>query len=127
MTQEEQEMLKSAKREGAKTELEMEKIQYMLSNTQHMLLRRKEDAPELYDMLDLFRIWTEIRDVRKQLETMNGHIVNLRRYQAFLEKTILSIREETRTYPGYPKISRIVADSGREDGEQPFRDHQNIT
>ena len=120
MRQEEYDLLRAARRAGAKMELELEKVQYMLSGAQHMLQHIKEADPELYAMLDIFRIWTEIRDARKQLESaqeLTGRIVNYLNYRKRYD------RQEPEEYPSFsytPEYRRKVAETG--DGDNIFRE-----
>ena len=115
MRQEEYDLLKAAVRAVAKQELEIEKAQYMLASAQHMLQYEKEEHPELYEMLDLFRIWTEIRDARRQLEDAQKLTGGIRAYLKGRERNTGSGSEEA----GYPVCSesyRSVAETLRRKG-----------
>ena len=110
MKQEEQDLLKAAKRIGAKGELEIEKAQYMLSSAQRMLTAEKEENPELYEILRLFRVWTEIRDARRQLETAQDLTSELRAVIAYLERNRSAVPPNTETYPALQGMFREVAE-----------------
>ena len=127
MKQEEYDLLKAAVRSGAKQELELEKVQYMLSGAQHMLKRAEEENPELYVLLDLFRIWTEIRDARKQLEDAQMLSERVLGYLRYREDHAGSGEEEPAEYPAYPESFRSVAEPFRR--KTGFREikTQNIT
>ena len=127
MKQEENDLLKAALRAGAKQELEMEKAQYMLSSAQHMLQHEKEEHPELYAMLDLFRIWTEIRDARKQLEDAQKLVGGILAYLRYREKHPGTERPERRGYPAPPESYRSVAEPFRKKTEFREVKSQNLT
>ena len=112
MKQEERQLWKTVKREGAKCSLELEKVQYMLYNAQTFLRHGQEEHPELYDIMDLYRVETEIRDVRTQIGTAQERAGSLSEMIKLLEKLRTDLPHKPERYVSDPADLRRIADGG---------------